>query len=199
MLYSELQPILNSYTSVLLGKYPHRYLNFDLTAKYNATLRLMLLNDGYWDWAPGRSNQLVSYHQIVAFYCTKHPKTGGDSVQVHHIDGNTINNHPTNLMYLSPGDHALVTKYQRKLSKLNLKTFYRLHSSMAHTTFNRRGKTIHNWGRFILSVIALTVSKTQTWCKTFLDNASSALMTPIKTLISNIQRTLRSYTQPALC
>lgn len=192
MQYIELQHILDSYSSRLLGKYPHRYIAFDLTSKNNAALADMLLTDGYWTWAPNRSSRLVSYHQIVAYYCTRHPATGGDLVEVHHIDGCTTNNHPSNLMYLTPGDHALVTKYQRRLGKLSLKTFAKVEKDMVHTTFNRRGRAIKNWARFMLTAIALTVSKTQGWVRTFCDNATYAAMAPIKGIIANLQRILRA-------
>lgn len=191
MNYSELTAILNSYTQVLLGKYPHRYACFDLTAPYNHALADMLLGDGYWDFAPHRSTRLVGVHQIVAFYCTHHHQQGGDLHEVHHINGNTCNNHPSNLMYLSPGDHALVTRYQRRMGRLSLKTFAKVAKDMVHTQFNRRGRPIKNWVRFIMTVIALTVSNTQRWVQTFVDAATTALMTPIKGVVANIQRILR--------
>ena len=191
MHYSELTAILDSYTQVLLGKYPHRYACFDLTAPYNQALALMLLEDGYWDFAPNRSSRLVGVHQIVAFYCTQHPTTGGDVHEVHHVDGNTTNNHPSNLAYLSPGDHALVTRYQRRMGCLSLKVFTKVAKDMVHTQFNRRGRPIKNWVRFIMTMIALTVSSTQRWVQTFVDAATTALMTPIKGVVANIQRLLR--------
>jgi hypothetical protein len=190
MQYTELSAILDSYTSVLLGKYPHRYSCFDLTAPYNAALALMLLEDGYWDFAPNRSSRLVGAHQIIAFYCTQHPTTGGDAVEVHHINGNTTDNTPSNLMYLSPGDHALVTKYQRRMGRLSLKTFAKVGKGMIHTAFNRRGRPIKNWARFIMTVIAMTVSRTQRWVQTFCDMATQTLMTPIKGAVAAIQRLL---------
>lgn len=191
MQYTELSAILDSYTSVLLGKYPHRYVMFDLTAPYNAALALMLLEDGYWDFAPNRSSRLVGAHQIIAFYCTQHPAHGGDAVEVHHVDGNTTNNHPSNLMYLSPGDHALVTKYQRRMGRLSLKVFSKVGKDMVHTAFNRRGRPIKNWVRFIMTVIAMTVSRTQRWVQSFYDMATQLAMTPIKGVVANIQRILR--------
>lgn len=188
--YAQLTAILDSYTSTLLGKYPHRYIMYDLTAPYNAALRLMLLEDGYWDFAPHRSTRLVGAHQIVAFYCTLHPAIGGDLHEVHHINGNTTDNRPENLMYLSPGDHALVTKYQRRMGRLSLKTFAKVAKDMVHTAFNRRGRPIKNWVRFIMMVIALTVSNTQRWVQSFCDMATQRLMTPIKGIVAAIQRLL---------
>ncbi|WOL31385.1 hypothetical protein [Microcoleus phage My-WqHQDG] len=196
MQYIELQHILDSYNSTLLGKYPHRYITFDLTSKHNAPLAEMLLTDGYWNWAPNRSSRLVSYHQIVAYYCTRHPATGGDLVEVHHINGKTTDNRPENLMYLTPADHALVTKYQRRLAKLSLKTFAKVEKGMARTAFNRRGKAIQNWARFMLTAIALTVSKTQAWVQTFCDNATHIAMTPIKGVLANLQRILKALHSP---
>jgi hypothetical protein len=189
--YTQLTAILDSYTSVLLGKYPHRYLCYDLTAPYNAALALMLLEDGYWDYAPHRSSRLVGAHQIIAFYCTAHPAHGGDAVEVHHINGNTTDNRPSNLMYLSPGDHALVTKYQRHMGRLSLKVFSKVGKGMLHTAFNRRGRPIKNWVRFIMTVIALTVSNTQRWVQSFCDMATQIAMIPIKGVVANIQRILR--------
>lgn len=192
MQFPDLQHILDSYSSTLLGKYPHRYLVFDLTSPNNHSLADMLLQDGYWDFAPSRSSRLVGYHQIVAFYCRRHPPHGGDSVEVHHIDGNTTNNLPHNLMYLSPGDHALVTKYQRRIGKLSVKSFHKVSKGMQHTPFNRRGRPIHNWARFILVTIAITVRYTQGWVRSFTDLAYHRLLKPILGYINHIQKVLLS-------
>lgn len=194
MQYTELLSILDSFSSTLLGKYPHRYLAFDLTHRNNSPLADMLLTDGYWDFAPTRSSRLIGAHQIIAFYFLPKPShaSSGADVEVHHINGNTTDNTPDNLMFLTPGDHALVTKFQRRLAKLSLKTFTKVHLAMVHTPFNRRGKPIHNWARFMLVTIALTVTKTQGWVRTFSDNATHKLMPPIKSLIANIHRLLRS-------
>jgi hypothetical protein len=197
MLYSELQSILDSFTSTSLGKYPHRYIFFDLNAKYNASLRELLHTDGYWDWAPARSKVLVSAHQLVAFYCTPHPATGGDFVEVHHINGNSTDNRPSNLIYLTPADHALVTKHQRHYSKLSLKLFSKIQDGLPRYSFNRRGARVRSWAHFILMVIALTVSKTLTWVHAYSPvkhplpkGRSHAAQRSIKGAIHNILRAL---------
>jgi hypothetical protein len=99
-------------------------------------------------------------------------------------------------MYLTPGDHALVTKFQRRLAKLSLKTFAKVQKDMLHTSFNRRGRAIKNWARFMLATIALTVSKTQTWVKTFCDNPTRQLLIPLKGLVDNVQRILKGLMTP---
>ena len=192
MIHKELIEILNSYSSSLLGKYPHRYITFDLNLKSNQTLRLMLEEDGYWNFAPLRSKCLVGYHQIVAFYlCAKDKLDGlGNFVEVHHVNGNTLDNSPNNLMYLSPNDHALCTKFQRRASKLSLKLFASIGKKGKRypTPFNRQGKVIRNWAKFILNVICASVFLTTNWNTKYWDKP----ITILKSFVSLIERTVKS-------
>lgn len=196
MKYKELIEILDSYTSSILGKYPHRYITFDLSLKCNKNLLLMLQEDGYWRFAPNRSASLVGYHQIIAFYiCAKDkPRGSGDHVEVHHMDGNTMNNLPSNLVYLSPNDHALCTKFQRRASKLSLKLFASIgkKNNRLFTLFNRQGKPIRNWARFILSVICATVYLSTKWNTKYWDKP----ITILKSFIKSIERTIRTLFIP---
>ena len=198
MKHKELIQILDAYTSSLLGKYPHRYITFDLDLKANHCLYLMLLKDGYWKFAPSRSMHLVGYHQIVAFYmCAKDkPDGAGDLVEVHHVNGNTLDNSPTNLMYLSPNDHALCTKYQRRASKLSLKLFARIGEKGRRlaTPFNKQGRPIRNWAKFMLAVICASVYLTTKWNTRYWDKP----LTVVKSFIARIEKVIRSLFIPPL-
>lgn len=196
MKHKELIEILDSYSSKLLGKYPHRYIVFDLTLKCNQNLLSMLWKDGYWEFAPSRSACLVGYHQIIAFYlCAKDkPNGSGDSVEVHHMDGNTMNNLPSNLVYLSPNDHALCTKYQRRASKLSLKMFARIgeRNKRLYTPFNKQGKPIRNWAKFIMAIICATVYLSTQWNTKYWNKP----LTILKSFVRTIDNAIRSLFTP---
>ena len=51
-----------------------------------------------------RDGKKVRYHRLIAM--TVLGITLADGMDVHHIDGNKLNNDPSNLMVLSHADHA---------------------------------------------------------------------------------------------
>lgn len=191
MKHPELVELLESFSYSLWGNFPHCYKAYNLNLSNNKGLKDLLNEAGYWNCC-GRSKEIVYYHQIIAFFCLEHPVQLGE-LEVHHINGNTLDNSPANLMYLSPEDHKLVTKYQRKLTKLKLKHFFKLSNKLIshRTPFNRRGKPIHNWARFILSIIVLSVVKTARW----VDQYHSAGSLNIKEVVAFIRRFLNRITQ----
>jgi len=189
--YPELKAVLDSYSSHALGKYPHRYLVFDLRSRCNSGLKEFLEKAGYWEFSPNRSRRLVGYHCIVAFFfCRKRTPNGvGDQVEVHHISGNTMDNRPQNLVYLSPRDHSIVTKYQRKLTKLKVKQFVKLGQKLNPqecTSYNRQGRRIRCWGEFIVGIICLTVSRSNQWLK--------RTKTPVLDILRFVNRWLKRTT-----
>ena len=186
--YSQVCELLDSYSSFLTGKFPNRYKVFALS-KNNQSLFDWLSEIGYFDFV-GKTTQIVGYHQIIAFLFTKHLDCLPQNTEVHHIDGNTVNNHPSNLMYLSEADHRLVTKHQRKATRIKLKKLAQ--SSHSKTTVNRRGKLIHNWIQFILSVIAVTCIATAKWFGQYNESR------PINKVVAYILKLFKSCSQSLL-
>ena len=161
---SQLTSILESYSSHYMGSYPQKYKCFNLSLSNNHTLFQFLEEAGYWIFAPNRSKKLVYYHQIVNFFHKgyKFPPGSGDTLECHHCDSNVNNNHPTNLVYLSPHDHSLVTKLTRRFTKLKLKHFYNLQKYTPlsdRTQLNNLGKLIRNWTKFIIHILIMTLYK----------------------------------------
>jgi hypothetical protein len=164
--YSEVKDLLDAcpffYATNKKNK-NHKYKYFDITRPVNQPIKDLLIEFGYYKFAPTRSMKLVSYHQIIAFFFVS-PKKQLDGnlglLHIHHLSGNTLENHPSNLVYLTPEDHSLVTKFQRKASTFKISSFYKLTGTGLRTWFNSKGERIKNWAKFILGVIALTVAKT---------------------------------------
>lgn len=192
MNYNDVIEMVEGFKSFLSGHAPHRYVFFDVQCKANAILLQHLSNDGYWEWAPTRSRKFVSLHQIVAFYCLPHPEVGGSLVEVHHINGNTLDNRPSNLMYVSPDDHTIITKYQRRASGLRLKCFTKLcKGNHLYTPFNRQGRAIKNWAQFMLATIARTIMATTRHCGKWFH-----VPYPIASIVKSIQHTLKGFQPP---
>ena len=194
MEYKELKSMLDSYSSFLLGKYPHKYQVFDMENKNNITLFEFIQQEGYWKFAPHRSKKLVYYHQIVNFFNKGKfmPAGSGDLLQVNHLDGNTMNNQPSNLVYMSAADHALCTKFQRKLSRIKLKMFYKLEKNISlseRTQYNQRGKLIRNWAKWIIGVICVSCSLSHQWVSHTIENLTK--LPPIIDIVKYIERYLK--------
>lgn len=159
MTYSELKDLLDASASFVVGSFPHSYLCFDLTRSCNIAIKELLEESGYWEFAPYRSKSLVYYHQIIAFFfVSKKKKYNGQELEVHHLNGNSRDNSPSNLVYLTKDDHVLVTKFQRRMSTVKIKQFGRYKGNK--TSINSRGLKVVNWIKFILGVIAKTIKAT---------------------------------------
>lgn len=108
------------------------------------------------------------------------PAGSGDFLEVHHISGNTLGaaNHPNNLIYLSPQDHSLVSRFQRRIGRLKVKQFYKLEKNLPvqnRTQYNRQGKLIRNWTKFIIGVICITCAKSWQWVNYTIENLKKLL------------------------
>lgn len=157
--YSEIKDLLDASSSFIAGSFPHSYVCFDVTRVCNIAIKELLEESGYWLFAPYRSKKLVYYHQIMAFlFVSKKKKFDGQKLVCHHINGNTRNNHPSNLVYLTEDDHVLVTKFQRRMSTVKFKIFGKYKGEM--TSINLRGTKVVNWIKFIMGVIAKTIKAT---------------------------------------
>ena len=164
--YSEVKDLLDAcpffYATNKKNK-NHKYKAFDLTRPVNQPILELLLDFGYYKFAPNRSVKIVYFHQVIAFFFVSPKKElngKGDLLHVQHKSSNTLDNSPNNLIYLTPEDHALVTKFQRKASTFKISSFFKLTGTGIRTWFNSKGERIKNWAKFIIGVIALTVAKT---------------------------------------
>lgn len=157
--YSEIKDLLDACSSFVSGSFPHSYKCFDITRSCNSAIKELLEESGYWLFAPYRSKKLVYFHQVVAFlFVSKKKKDVKQELQIHHLDGNSRNNHPSNLVYLTADDHVLVTKFQRKACTFKVKFFNKYKG--IKTSINSKGTKVVNWLKFILGVIAKTVVAT---------------------------------------
>lgn len=146
---------LNKYKSHYTGKYPHKYKAYNLNLQENLELKTRLLIDGFFAFHTTNNGLIVYCHQIVAYYhcggihalkrdlvCKK------DEYEIHHINGNTFDNNPNNLVYLPKVIHQEITINQRRLIKY-LKLF-------GKKSFNRNFKNIIIWnkqGRTVKSIL----------------------------------------------
>jgi|LakMenEpi03Aug12_release.lakeMendotaPanAssembly.Ray.scaffolds.fasta_scaffold879787_2 hypothetical protein len=158
-IYSEIKDLLDASSSFIRGSFPHSYICFDVTRPCNIAIKKLLDESGYWEFAPYRSKKLVYYHQIIAFlFVSKKKKDVQQELIVHHLSSNTRDNRPSNLVYLTEDDHVLVTKFQRQACTFKLRQFSRYKG--IRTCINSKGTKVVNWVKFILGVIAKTVTAT---------------------------------------
>jgi hypothetical protein len=202
MTEQELKEILDSYSCKWLGKANHKYKVFNLDLPNNKSLFDLLYEEGYWKFAPHRSKKLVYYHQICNYFARGKslPAGEGDILVCHHISGNTADNSWNNLIYLTPYEHELVSKYQRRLGRLKVKKFYKLENNVSlaeRSRFNRQGKLIRNWTKFILGVICLTVARSHQWVSYTIENLKK--LPPIIDIVKYIERYLKKINWKGEC
>lgn len=128
-----------------------------------------LWSDNFFDFFCTNCGFAVYLHQIKCYY-----SCGGalaqergytapkDKYECHHINGNTLDNSPKNLVMLSVDDHKEVTKRQRGLSRSKIKK-HTTPSAYFRTEFNRRGKPIRNHNHFLANIVAMTLFYTFEW------------------------------------
>lgn len=150
-----------------IGKFPHQYL---VIQKNEASLPIfeVLKDCGFFAFHVTNMGQIVSLHQIVAFFhCGGlHALRRGKTCEkgkheVHHIDGNTMNNHSSNLVYLSVEAHNFITFHQRHLHKGVRKGVKKnsLQEASAGELWNKAGREVVNILFYILKVFKLTLHK----------------------------------------
>jgi len=187
MNYNTLLPVLNKAQSMYLGKYPHKYVAYDLSLPQNKELKELLVSNNFFDFFCSNHQKIVYKHQVVAFFCCggKEAHSNGfkslsslsysriqtysfpdDSVvasyEVHHIDGNTFNNHPSNLLFLPTQVHQIVTRGQRRIYKY-LKVFgKKLPTDFLDSIrpFNRKGKPVNRIYHWITSILSISILRT---------------------------------------
>jgi hypothetical protein len=162
---------LKKYTVCWLGKFPHKYRAYDLNYKNNIELKALLTKAGFFDFYIRNKGNVVYEHQIIAFFhCGGiHALKRGitcksNNVEIHHINGRTIDNNPENLIYLPVVLHAFITKAQRALGK-RLKTFrrfieYNLIEQLEYIPFwNKQGRIVIGKLDFVMYILTLTMVK----------------------------------------
>lgn len=163
---------LNNFKYQFLGKYPLRYKVF-IRNTINEPLFQYLELHGFFDFHTTNHGFIVSFHQIVAFFkcgglhalklgltCSKH------FYEIHHINGNTFDNHKSNLIYVPKILHYELSKCQRRLNKyftvLSKRICYTLLDSLSSIPiWNKHGKLIFNKSRFCIHILFKTMY--QSW------------------------------------
>lgn len=167
MNYENLKLWLDGYTSCWLGNGAQKYKAYQNNGR-NQGLFQAIEQDRFFDFYITNNKQIVYLHQLVAFYCC-----GGVAAlnngfvcpkgiyEIHHLDGNTFNNHPANLQYLNNDAHVIITKHQRAVGKRckYLRKFKSEFDSSAVTCWSRKGKEITDTARWITALIVKTVVK----------------------------------------
>lgn len=90
---------------ICLGKYRTHHLNGEWAANFKSgTRRERKYIQALVPWHPKNHNGYVYLHRIIAE--ARLGRFLKPTEIVHHIDGDTLNNHWTNLMVMSQADHA---------------------------------------------------------------------------------------------
>lgn len=152
----------------VVGKYPHRYRVL-YRNESNQHIFDQLRLDGFFDLHLTNKGEMVSIHQIVAFY-----KCGGihamrrgymalqGEIEVHHLDGNGLNNCSSNLRYVSKEMHSFINRHQKYILKY-IRLFKKGLVDQVDDEvllWNSRGKEVKNKISYAISLLVLTMRKT---------------------------------------
>lgn len=165
--FKEIGGLLSTYKFYWSGTFPHRYKAFDLTLGVNKALAKWLETEGFFRFhITNVKRRVVYYHQIIAFmFCGgKEALSNGftcsqHSQEIHHLDGNTSNNYPSNLIYLTSEVHSVITGHQRSLKKY-LKKFKKGTLDNPPSIWNRKGNRIIRWWDWVAMILIKTISST---------------------------------------
>lgn len=146
----------------------HKYITF-FRNKANEDLFIKLEKDGFFDFhISNEKKSVVSYHQVVAFYCCGGREMLGKgytcksgSHEVHHEDGDTLNNESGNLSYTPVQFHYMFTMAQRRMSK-GFKHFRKLSRNLVQSVlvWNKKGEVVTRVFDWLRSILTKTVIKT---------------------------------------
>lgn len=131
-----------------------------LRAARNSHLYQLLHLVGFFDFHVTNTQRLiVGLHQVVAYayWGWKAYRNGflarRGEVEVHHIDDNPLNNHPRNLIYVSPMENCLVAQAIRSECGSCV-----LHGKTI--PFNRQGRLVKNPIAYFVSIVKLSIERT---------------------------------------
>lgn len=135
----------------------------NLKDKANKKIKALLLECGCFSFFESNSGERIIGLSQVIYFLTKGWRAleNGFVVrkgeeEIHHIDGDPLNNHPDNLVCLSIEDHQIVTAAQSGNCLEKTIVWYREGS----TRFNNRGEAIANPIAFLRMIVAKTVFST---------------------------------------
>lgn len=164
MKYKQLKEFLDSCTPFFVGSYPHRYKAFNLLK--NTQLKEMLTKDGFFDFHVSNKGLTVYLHQIIAFY-----HCGGIQAllrsfvcvkgihEIHHLNNNTNDNSPSNLVYITQEGHNLVTKHQRAFNKyIRRIKKTALINYWSGAVWNKQGREVKNFVDWLFNILITTLS-----------------------------------------
>lgn len=112
---------------------------------------------GFFDFYITNSGWIVSEHQIVAFFLCGGYKAmlngftcSQGEIEIHHINANTQDNRPDNLVYLSTTDHKVV-------SHLSHTSFLSTVRKVLSTPFNKQGKSVADHFHYLSIILSKTL------------------------------------------
>lgn len=166
------QQFLRNFKSHYVGKFPQKYRCYNLNLKQNQELKTQLQQAGFFDFHSSNNGQLVGEHQIVAFFhagglhaLRRGLKCIQGEHEVHHLDGNGLNNNPGNLQYLPVCIHQEITISQRRacryLKVWGVQSIKRFSLKLKGVfIWNRQGRLVMGLKDFIASVLERTLIRT---------------------------------------
>lgn len=154
---------LSQFKSIYLGKFPHKYKVY-LNNKENQLLFDTLEEQGFFNFYCNNNKQIVSHHCIIAFWFAggyqaylNNFTAPAKEINVHHLDGNTLNNSASNLAYVTVDAHSHITRHQRAANKyLKVHKKGRLEFTN-QIIWNRKGQLIHNFKKWLANLLLKTI------------------------------------------
>lgn len=169
---SEFRSWLDQFNWVLMGSHPNRYPFYQLNGR-NEALKDQLEKDGFFRFhTTNKGKQLVSLHQVIAFYYC-----GGiealhygftckwGETEIHHIDGNTFNAHPNNLVYIPTELHQILTNLQCQFIRNGRTSPVDCKLDREYKIWNRKGRRIQRVKEWLVNLISKTLSDTAWFTK----------------------------------
>jgi hypothetical protein len=161
---SSYKSILDSCSFYYVGAYPHKYKAVNLHS--NKPLKQLLIDNGFFDFHTSNKGSLVYYHQVIAFFncggihALKRGFTCVKGVtEIHHLNGKTWDNSPSNLVYITEEGHNIITTHQRSFNKYIRRV---KRSSLLNywngVIWNTQGRRVTNFVDWLFFILGLTIA-----------------------------------------